>query len=164
MREPTRLTDERIAMQQHERRLAEALDQRLQMPGIGARKIEIRVAEPAMELRGQRRAGRLVRLERGDDEVVDALELEPCAVGGDRLQPGEAVLARGRDLPPNRIDAACFCNALDPQNRSRFAAGELAELLPLDASPRPRKAVVDEQQLRAGRAQELRRVLRGIGL
>jgi hypothetical protein len=67
------------------------------MARIRTREVEVPVAEAAVQLQGQRLAGRLVRLERGKDEFVHPLELETRAVGGDRLQRDEGVRACSRD-------------------------------------------------------------------
>ena len=67
-----------------------------------------------------------------------------------------------RDLVANDVELAFLCDALDAQDRTRLAACELAELVPRRSLARRRVAVVHEQQLRPRRAQQPRRVLRGI--
>ena len=54
VREPAGLANERVAVQQHERRLAEALDQRLEVGRVGAPEVQVGVAEAAVHLHGQR--------------------------------------------------------------------------------------------------------------
>ena len=156
MRQPAGLPHEGVAVQQHERRLAEALDQRLQVARVGAPQVQVGVAEPAVHLDGERIAGRLVRLERGDDVLGHAVE--PAAVGRDRLQRGEAVLAG-----PLRRGGGALATGLEPQNRQGGAAGEVAELLPARAGARRRVAVVEEQELGVGGADEGRRVPARVG-
>ena len=97
VREPAGLAHERVAVQQHERRVAEALDQRLEQPGSRAREGEVGVAEAGVDLHRQRIAGRLVRLERREQRPSArrrTRRVQPAAVGGDRLQRDEASLAR----------------------------------------------------------------------
>ena len=83
------------------------------MSRIGARDVQVGVAEPAVELHRQRLARLLVRFERGDNALVDPLELEAGSVGGDRLQSDEPVCTRVRDLVANDVELAFLCDALD---------------------------------------------------
>ena len=110
--------------------------------------MEVGVAEPAVHLDGQRVARRLVRLERRDHVLGNAVE--PAAISGDRLQRDEARLAGDLDV--------AWLVRLDPEHRRRATTGELAEALPLDARARRREAVVHEQPLGVRRAQQRRRV------
>jgi hypothetical protein len=66
VREPARLAHERVAVEQHEGGLGEALDERLEEARPREREEQVRVAEPRVDLDGQRIAGRLVRLEPGE--------------------------------------------------------------------------------------------------
>jgi hypothetical protein len=91
------------------------------------------------------------------------VQVEPAAVGGDRLQPGEASLPRGGDLAGETCRAQLLHDTLDPHDRGRLAARELAELVPARAGAGRRIAVVDEQPLGAGGAKERTRVLGRIG-
>ena len=152
MREPSRLSHERVAVQQHEGRLPEALDQRLQVGRVGSREVQVGVAEAAVHLDGQRVSGRLVRVERRDDVLRHAVE--PAAVGGNRLQRNEAVGAGARD-----VLGGIGASRLDPQDGSGSSVGQLAEALPLDSRPGRREAVVDEQPVGSRRPQERGRVL-----
>ena len=178
--EPARLAHERVAVEEHERRLAEALDQRLEVARVHRREEEVGVAEARMHLDRQGPAGLLVRLERGKQHLSDAasfdsvgagrrpqtLEIEPAAIGGDRLQSDEASLARGRDLRAHvleRVVELLLGDALDAHDRQRTTAGQHAELLPVHALVRRREAVVDEQDLHPGRTQERRRVVGRVG-
>ena len=117
--------------------------------------------------RAGERARRGVRVGRRGD-------VEAGPVGRDRLEPHEAVArapprprrarARaGREAEPG--GDALLPHALDPHHRRRPAAGELAHPR---ASPRPRpargKPSSIEQPLGAGRAQQRRRVLVGVGV
>src|SRR5439155_1176241 len=144
---------------------AEALDRRLEITGLHPRQEEVRVAEPGMHLHRQRGAGRLVRLERRRHRVThgrafdpsterrritwpECFEVEAAAVGGDRLQAYEPVLACGRDFSAQSVEAVLLGNALYAEHRTRGAVRELAELIPRRAFSRRRIAVVYEQPLR----------------
>ena len=153
VREPAGLANERVAVQQDERRLAEALDQRLEVRRVGApagagprrrsRSAPARAADrrsPRSPSAPRRRRPRRDRGRRGTPRSSSARRSPP----------------RERRLTSRRLVR------LDSQHRQRAAAGELAEPLPLDARARRREAVVDEQPLGVRRAQERRRVLVGI--
>ena len=157
VREPARLAHERVAMEQHEGRLAEALHERLQIGGIGALEVKVGVAEAAVHLDGQRVSGRLVRLERGDDLLADAVE--PAAIGGDRLQRGVPV----RPRPGDGLGGAVAAR-LQPENGPGRESGDLGELLPRGADVGRRVAVVEQQQLGVRRPQERGGVLARVEL
>src|SRR6266498_2019492 len=153
VREPARLADERVTMEQHERRLAEALEEWLQPAGIRAREVQVPVAEAAVDLNRQRLAGRLVGLERPEQRFAHVpwgdVEVEPATVGRNRFQCGEASLPRGSDLIGEGLWAQLLDDALDPHDRFRRTARELAELVPARARLPRRVAVVDEQPVGA---------------
>src|SRR5439155_1390177 len=134
---------ERVAVQQHEGCVAEALDQRLEITGLHPRQEEVRVAEPGMHLHRQRRAGRLVRLERRRHRVThgrafdpssgrrritwpECFEVESAAVRGDRLQAYETVLAGGGDFSAQSVEAGLLGNALYAEHWTRGAVRRLA--------------------------------------
>jgi len=118
--------------------------------GVGERQEQVAVAEAAMDLHREWRARLLVRLEGGPERMV-VVQAEPAAIGRDGLERRESFLAGRRNL--RRIVR------LEPQDRQRPAAGELAHPPPVGPLPRRREAVIDEQDLGPGRAQERGRVL-----
>jgi hypothetical protein len=134
VRQPPGFADERVAVEQHERRLAEPLEQRLEVRRVGAPEVEVGVAEATVHLHGQRVTRRLVRFQRCEHVVRHAIEA--AAVGGDRLQRHEAGLTRSRYVA-GRV-------SLDAKHRHRAAAGELAEPFPFDPGARRWEAVVDK--------------------
>jgi hypothetical protein len=168
-------------VQEHERGVREALDQRLQVARVGGRQEQVSVAEARVHLHRQGPAGLLVGRERRAEDVAEAralqtvgafrgphgVEIEPAAIGGDRLQRREASRSRHAHLGANvleRIVEGLLGHPLDPQHRQSATPGQLAELGPADAFPGRRIAVVDEQHVRAGRAQQRGCVLVRVGL
>ena len=113
--------------------------------------MEIRVAETAMHLHRERVAGRFVRFERFDQDGSPAggkdVEVQATAVGHDRLQAGKASFPGRADFSGDGLLALLFHDALDPHDRLRAAAGELAELVPSRSIGRV--PVVDQQPLDA---------------
>src|SRR6185312_15983923 len=105
----------------------------------------------------------LVGFEREVERVADGrwggVEVEPAAVGGNRLQRREAALARRGHLVGECRRADLVNDALDPHDRRRLAAGELAELVPARSGPWRWIAVVDEQPGGAGGAEKRAGVL-----
>src|SRR5206468_5469280 len=105
-------------------------------------------------------------LGRGD---VGRADVETGPVGGDRLQAREPRRPRARDLSADPLAKVAEAAAepilrdpLEPKDGSRVAASELAQLLPLDTLARRRVAVVDQEHLGPGRAEQIARVLRRI--
>ena len=116
VRQPARLADERVAVQQHERRGRVALDGGLEPAGVGTGQQQVGVAEAGVHLHGQRVGGVGVeriperkleqrlrpqpRSARGKGRPgrldVGRAHVEARAVGRDRLQPGEAACTRRR--------------------------------------------------------------------
>ena len=173
MRQPAGFAHERVAVQQHERRLVEALDQRLEVRRVGApedagRNRRSRSAPaPAADRRPrsppvlrraleQRLRGDLLRDLYRSPRPLRGGVVEPAAVRRDRLQRSETF----RRAPPPSRSRARFSRR---RNASRHEAQRQDASSPsrchsTRGSGR-RKAVVDEQDLRARRAQERRRVL-----
>jgi hypothetical protein len=173
-------------------RRREALDQRLEVAGVRARKHQVGVTEAAVNLDRKRVRG--VRLERVMQEQVDewlrldALrsgpqgvggrvgvrrsDVEPRAVGRDRLEGDVAAFARARHLGTHVLaklgerEAACdalFADALDPQHGGGVTAGEPTHLLPAGTAAGGRKARVEQQPLAVCRPEQRRRVLVRVG-
>jgi hypothetical protein len=129
--------------------------------------VQVRVAEAAVDLNRQRIAAPLVGLERGEQRVArtrwDNVEVEPAAIGRDCLERDETSLPRPRDLLCGRRRAQLLHDPLDSHDRLRVTPGEFAKLVPARAAARRRIAVVDEQPVRPGGAQERGGVLDGVG-
>jgi hypothetical protein len=174
-------------VQEHERRRVEALDERRQQRRVGARQQQVGVAEAAVHLDRQRVGG--VGLERVAEQQVDqrlglepptagaqrrrrrglvgAADVEPGAVGRDRLQAGVAAAARAGDLGTNVLaqlvqpEAAgdpLLGHSLDAHDGTRASAGQLSHPLPALPLAGRREAVIDQQPLGAGGAEHRRRV------
>ena len=118
VREPARLAHERVAVQQHERSCREALDQRLEQARgarAGARGRRRRSRCGPGPAAGRRALASSARRARRRTVVADR-EVEPAAVGGDRLQRDEAVGAGASR--PRRATAS----TPTPRRRARSAA------------------------------------------
>ncbi len=178
--QPAGLAHERIAVQEHPARGAKPLNQGLEQTGPGRRQEQVRVAEARVDLHGQRIAGRLVGLERGQEHVAERrpfesvgadgrrqrIEVEPAPVSGDRLEGDVATGPRARDRLAQaieRLDADLLGHLLDPHHRPRLAARQRGELARARAVLNRWKALVEQQQLGVGRSKQRRSVVVRIG-
>ena len=152
MREPARLAHERVAVQEHERRLRRT-----------ARSAASAARGATAAVTGRRRRSPVCTCT-GSGSPVAALSssapitsrcrsTQPAPVGGDRLRAP-------RNRRRARVATAAARCRLDPQHRERRAPRDLAQLAPVHRELRRREAVVDQQRLRARRAQQRGRVLR----
>ena len=89
--EPAGFADERIAVQQHERRLAESLEQRLEVGGSARQRWRSASPNPQCTCTG---SGSPVASFASSAEITSSGNaVEPAAISGDRLQRDEARLA-----------------------------------------------------------------------
>jgi hypothetical protein len=136
----------------HRERIARVLLER-----VPERELEQRLRLQPRPAAGERRLRRF-RIRRR--------QVESGSVRRDRLQTCEAALARRLHLGAESLAELAerrfqglLGRALDPHDRAHAAAGQLAHPLEADALVYRRIAVVEQQPVRAGRAQQRRGVV-----